>query len=112
MIIEDNSEMRRLIRATMVRPGDEVYEVEDGADAVATYAAHRPDCVLMDIKMRRVDGISATRQVKQAFPEARIIVVSQYNDPELREAARQAGAAEYVLKDNLLSLRRIAGQGM
>jgi CheY-like chemotaxis protein len=110
LIIGDSYEMRRLIRRAVVGPDDVVYELCDGSGALASYSENRPDWVLMDIKMPNVDGISATRQIKTAFPEARIIVVSQYNDPEIREAARQAGAAEYVLKDNLLAIRRILGR--
>jgi two-component system response regulator YesN len=63
----------------------------------------------MHIKMPGADGLSATQQIMEVVPEARIVLVSQYNDPETREAARQSGAVEYVLKDNLLSLNRILG---
>ena len=107
LLVDDNHEMRRLIRSAVAGPLDTVYELSDGDLAFASYAEHRPDWVLMDIRMPKLDGIVATRQIKAVFPEARIIVVSQYDDPETREAARQAGATEYVLKDNLLRLRRI-----
>jgi DNA-binding NarL/FixJ family response regulator len=104
LIIEDSYEMRCLIRRAIAGPDDVVYELSDGSGALASYSENRPDWVLMDIKMPHVDGISATRQIKAAFPEARIIVVSQYDDAETRETARQAGAEEYVLKDNLLAI--------
>lgn len=110
LIVEDNSEMRRLIKRAVTSEGDLVYECSDGSDALASYVRHGPDWVLMDIKMRKVDGISATRQIRQMFPQARIIVVSQYDDPEMREGARQAGAASYVLKDNLLAIRQVIGR--
>jgi CheY-like chemotaxis protein len=110
LIVEDNSEMRRMIKRAVTAASDMVYECSDGKDALASYVEHRPDWVLMDIKMPKLDGISATRQIKQAFPQARIVVVSQYNDPEMREGARQAGALEYVLKDDLLAIRRIVGR--
>lgn len=107
LIVEDSTEMRRLIASTVAGPGDVVYELSDGAGALASYAEHRPDWVLMDVKMPEVDGICATSQIKTAFPEARVVIVSQYNDADTREAARHAGAAEYVLKDDLLALRRV-----
>jgi two-component system, chemotaxis family, chemotaxis protein CheY len=110
LIVEDNSEMRRLIKDAVTRPGDIVHECADGADALAGYIEHRPDWVLMDVKMPRLDGISATRQIKEVFPEARIVIVSQYDDPETREAARLAGGDGYVLKDDLLAIRRILGR--
>ena len=107
LIVEDNAGMRRLIKAVIANAGDAVYELSDGAGALDAYTEHRPDWVLMDVKMPHVDGIVAARQIKAAFPEARIIIVSQYNDPEIRESARQAGADAYVLKDQLLTIRRI-----
>jgi DNA-binding NarL/FixJ family response regulator len=110
LIVEDNSEMRRLIRRAVTRKSDIVYECNDGSDALASYMEHGPDWVLMDIKMPKLDGISATLRIKKAFPEARIVVVSQYDDPEVREGACRAGAAGYVLKDNLLAILEIIGR--
>jgi CheY-like chemotaxis protein len=107
LIVDDNSQMRRLIKRAVTKESDAVYECSDGSDALASYVEHAPDWVLMDIKMPKLDGISATRQIKQAFPQARIVVISQYNDLEMREGARAAGALEYVLKDDLLSIRRV-----
>ena len=110
LIVEGNSEMRRLVKRAVTREGDVVYECSDGNDALASYIRHGPDWVLMDIKMPRVDGITATRQIKEIFPQARIVVVSQYDDTEMREGARQAGATSYVLKDNLLAIRQVIGR--
>jgi CheY-like chemotaxis protein len=110
LIVEDSGEMRRLIRRTVTDASDVVYECSDGEDALASYKLHGPDWVLMDIKMPGLDGISATRRIKKAFPQARIIVVSQYNDPEMQEDARRAGAVDYVLKDDLLAIRRFVSR--
>jgi len=60
----------------------------------------------MDVSMEPVDGIAATRHIVQAFPGARVVMVTQHADPSLRDAAREAGACGYVLKDNLLDVRR------
>ncbi len=57
--------------------------------------------------MDSVDGIDATRQIIEVFPNARVIIVTDYDDSELREAAREAGACDYVVKENLLHLCRI-----
>ena len=61
----------------------------------------------MDIEMKTLDGISATRQIKRTFPDARIVMVTEYDNDDWREEARRAGACEYVLKENLFALRRI-----
>jgi len=60
--------------------------------------------VLMDIEMNGLDGITATRRIKAAHPAAKIIIVTNYDDPALREAARNAGACGYVLKENLFEV--------
>jgi len=59
----------------------------------------------MDVRMNEVDGITATKQIKAADPEARIVIVTNYDDDALRKAAINAGACGYVLKDSLLALR-------
>ena len=81
-----------------------------GSEAVAAYAAQQfnsGDRVLMDLHMPGVDGLEATRRLCAAFPDAQVIIVTQYGDSHLREAATQAGACGYVLKENLLELRRL-----
>jgi YesN/AraC family two-component response regulator len=70
----------------------------------------KPDWVLMDVKMPKLDGIAATRQIMEAFPRAQIVIVSQYDDFEMREGARGAGAVDYVLKDDLLAICGIIGR--
>jgi CheY-like chemotaxis protein len=104
LIVEDNSGVRHLIRSVVASLADEVYECADGGEALALYATEHPDFVLMDIEMKAVDGITATRHIKKVDPSARIIMVSEYDQPDLREAAQQAGACGYVVKENLLEL--------
>ncbi len=74
-------------------------------EAVAAYSLYEPDWALMDLQMQGLDGISATRQIIETFPKARVLIVTQFEGPQLRQAAREAGACGYVLKDNLLGVR-------
>ena len=105
LIVEDNPQMRQMIRSLVDQLAPEVYECGDGVEALAAYTTHRPDCVLMDIDLPHLNGIEATRQIISAFPEADILMVTNYDDARLRTAAAAAGARGYVLKDNLLELR-------
>lgn len=105
LIVEDSQAVRRMIRNVVCRPADQCYECSDGCEALAAYAQHQPDCVLMDIEMKTVDGITATGQIRAAFPEAKIVIVTNYDDADLRLAALAAGACAYVLKDELYKLR-------
>ena len=110
LLIVDNSErMRRMIKRLIKSVLAEVWECSDGSQALEDYTAHRPDWVLMDIEMKDVDGIDATRQIRAAFPDARIVIVSNYDSDELRAAASTAGACGYVVKENLIELRRLLG---
>jgi DNA-binding NarL/FixJ family response regulator len=59
----------------------------------------------MDIQMRGLDGIAATGAIVSAAPGARVVIVTQHDEPDLREAAARAGACGYVLKENLLALK-------
>jgi CheY-like chemotaxis protein len=110
LIVEDHAWMRQLIRAVVADLAEAVSECEDGSEAVAIYAAQQfnsGDRVLMDLQMPGMDGLEATRRLRAAFPEAQVIIVTQYGDSHLREAAKQAGASGYVLKENLLELRKL-----
>lgn len=78
---------------------------QDGKDALDAYAKHRPDWVLMDIAMREVDGIAAARRIRSRFPKARILMLTNYDEPQLRQAAGEAGASGYVMKDNLMKIK-------
>jgi CheY-like chemotaxis protein len=111
LIADDDRPMRELIKRVIGDLVDEFCECEDGGAAVAVYDAGRlhgmfPDWVLMDIRMKDGDGLWAAQQIMSAHPSARVIIVTSYNDASLREAARQAGARGYVLKENLLEIRR------
>jgi CheY-like chemotaxis protein len=107
LIVEDNDLMRQTIKMLVADLTDALTECDDGSQALGAYKQFHPDWVLMDIKMKEMDGLAATRQIKAAFPEARIIIVTGYDDSRLREAAHSAGACAYVHKENLLELRRI-----
>lgn len=107
LIVEDNTSVRRLLKSLLADLAAGIYECGNGAEALKAYATYRPDWVLMDIKMAELDGLTATQQLKAVWPAARIVIVTAYDDAEWRAAAQGAGACGYVVKENLLDLRRI-----
>ena len=107
LTVDDNESVRTMIRSLLSGSVDTFCECDDGAEAVTAYTKFRPDWVLMDIRMKQVDGFQATREILSEFPEAKIIMITQYNDPKLREKAKHVGAIDFVLKEHLLDIEQI-----
>ena len=100
--------MRRCIKDSLPATVEKV-ECGNGQEAIAAFAQHRPDWVLMDIEMKPLDGLSAARQIRRDWPEARIIFVTSYDQPRYRQAAVQLRVEGYVLKENLEQINQIVG---
>lgn len=107
LIVDDNAAVRRLIASLVLPLANRICECEDGAGALSAYQDQKPDLVLMDIRMPQLDGISATKQIIAADPAARIVIVTDYDDESLRQAAMNAGAFGFALKDDLMALTRL-----
>lgn len=109
LVVDDFADMRRLLCSMVGDLVDSLFECEDGAEVLAAYTLHRPDWVFMDVEMKITDGLTATRQLLAAFPQAKVVIVTKYKDEHIQQAARQAGAYSLVFKENLLPLREILG---
>ncbi len=101
IICDDQDVVRIGLRAILsTMPGIEVVgEARDGAEAIDQIASNVPDVVLMDLKMPGVNGIQATRMIRERFPEVRVLVLTTYDADEWVIDAIRAGAAGYLLKD-------------
>jgi len=101
MLVEDHVLVREGTREMLDREEDlcVVAEAGDGEQAVQMAAEHRPDIIIMDIAMPKLDGIEATRQIKAANPTTSILVLTAYDDDQYVFAFLEAGAAGYLLKD-------------
>ena len=112
LIADDSPRMRESFKHTISRtvPDDhKVYEAGDGGEAVRMYEQVHPDWVLMDIKMEPVDGLSASRAILAAHPDAKIVILTNYDDPGYRKAARDIGIRAYLLKEHLNKITEIVG---
>lgn len=74
-------------------------ECRDGADVAAAVEEHDPDVVVMDIRMKEVDGIEATRRLRERDDQPPVLVLTTFDDDELLSGALRAGAAGFLLKD-------------
>lgn len=77
-------------------------EAADGQEAIRKAKELKPDLVLMDITMPRLNGLDATRRLKKIMPELAIIILTVHDLEEYREAAMASGASAYVLKKTMM----------
>src|SRR5437763_4572282 len=102
IIIADDHELARLGLRTMLEPEPDlevIGEAATGREAVALSSQLQPDLVLMDIRMPDMDGLMATRAIKEELPHTSILIVTLSEDPDYLMEALRVGAAGFVLKD-------------
>ena len=100
MLADDHKMLREGLRRSMAERGfDVVGEARDGGEAVDLAAALRPDVILMDVSMPDIDGVEATRQIKERYPDIRIVMLTMHADQDVLADAIRAGANGYLVKD-------------
>ena len=102
LVIVDDHELARASLQNMLtdEPDIEVVgEAANGREALLLCSRLRPDLVLMDVRMPEMDGLAATREVKQRYPQISVIMLTMHENPDYLFEALKAGAAGYVLKD-------------
>ncbi|MBX7173257.1 MAG: response regulator transcription factor [Pyrinomonadaceae bacterium] len=104
LIVEDNPSVRRIIKSFAAQYADEILECGNGEESFLLYCDHKPDLVLMDINLGETDGLAATRKINQFDSHAKVIIVTNYDEPDLRQLADEAGAFGFVAKENLNEL--------
>ncbi len=102
LIADDHPVVREGLRGLLsFKPGFEVAgEVEDGFEAVLQAAQLQPDVILMDLEMPRKNGLEAIKEIRQANPEARILILTSFTEDRKIFAALDAGALGCLLKDS------------
>ncbi len=101
VIAEDHTILREGLRALLSsKPDFEIVgEAEDGRDAIRRVGEERPDLILMDLSMPKMNGLEAIKEINKQNPETKVIVLTVHRTEEYIHAALQAGADGYVLKD-------------
>ena len=94
-----------MIRQVAALPNDAVRECASGEDAVCLAREFSPDVITMDARLPGLSGFVATAAICASHPSIKVVMVSAYDQPELRRAAQSAGAVGYIVKDDLSSLR-------
>ena len=101
LLVDDHEVVRQGVRFFLEAHSDFVVigEAESGKAAIKLAEEHVPDVVLMDLVMPEMDGVEATRQVKNISPRTQVVVLTSYHEDEHIFPALQAGAISYILKD-------------
>ena len=110
LIADDNAEMRGFLRRLCATIATETRECADGSKAIRAFNDFQPDWTLMDLAMPGVDGLTATRRILSMHPGARVVILTQHRGAEYEQAAREAGACAFLLKENLQSLLTLLTQ--
>jgi NarL family two-component system response regulator LiaR len=117
MLVDDHAVVRSGLSAFLLAFDDMelVGEAADGEEAVIMAGHYRPDVILMDLVMPRMDGASATRVIRERFPEIRVVALTSFKEDDLVSNALKAGAIGYLLKnvssDELAKAIRAASKG-
>jgi DNA-binding NarL/FixJ family response regulator len=101
VLADDQTVVREgLVTLLKLLPGVQVVGAAgDGEQAVALVAEHRPDVLLVDLRMPRCDGVEATRRVREQYPETEVVVLTTYTDDDSVLSALRAGARGFLTKD-------------
>ncbi len=100
LVVEDFEDSRFMMRRLLEMAGYSVVEASDGEQAVQMAVESRPALILMDLSLPKLDGLAATRQIRQkrGFKRIPIVAVSAHDSPQSRTEALEAGCNEYVTK--------------
>jgi DNA-binding NarL/FixJ family response regulator len=104
LIVDDNAEFRGRIR-TLLSSEKEIQvigEAGDGEQAVLDAARLHPDIVLMDVRMPRMNGLEAARRITSESSGTQVIILSQYDIDEYKQAATESGVRDYVVKKSMM----------
>ena len=101
IIADDHNIIRQGLRLILETEDDFeiIAEASDGAEALTLCAKHRPDVVLMDLRMPGMDGLTAIEKLRETQPEIAVVILTTFNEDELMLRGLQAGARGYLLKD-------------
>ncbi|WHO75718.1 response regulator transcription factor [Rhizobium sp. BT03] len=102
ILVADDHDIARAGLIAMIGGQDDfhvAFDVRDGVEAVDACAARKPDLALLDIRMPRMDGLAAAREIRRVSPETRVMIITMHDSLDYLEAAIEAGATGYLLKD-------------
>lgn len=107
MIVDDNALMRKEIISTVAEKNDVIMECADGESAVSNSIQFCPDWILMDIRMGKLNGLSAASEIKKLLPQVHVAILTSYDNYQYRQKAEACGVEFYFLKNDMLGIRKL-----
>ena len=98
LICEDDPDTLKAMRETLSRRGYQVLIASDGQKAIETARTAKPDLILMDIRMPKLDGIEAVKQIRKANKASRIIFVTAFQSPQMQKECSKYDICGYIIK--------------
>ncbi|MEP0007531.1 MAG: response regulator [Balneola sp.] len=110
MIVEDHPDMRRMLKNIIsfsTVSELETIECESGEEALESYSIHKPDCVLMDIELKNMNGFKTTEGILKLDVNAKVIFVTSHDTLTFRKKAEQLRARGFISKENLSDINKL-----
>jgi CheY-like chemotaxis protein len=98
LVVDDEADLLQVVSDRLAAAGYRVLTARDGVEALTCAREARPGCIILDLRMPRLGGFEALPELRQAAPQARVIVLTGSPNRHLREACRARGADEFMLK--------------
>ncbi len=106
LIVEDNAFFLQFLKETLHSrfPPTDILEAGNGEEALRKIKTLPPDAVFMDLRLPGENGLELTRKIKAQYPDIVVVILTNYDLPEYREAAHQSGADHFLLKESFLKM--------
>jgi len=104
LIVEDSWKMREMLKSIFKTIFNEIRECDDGETSLQEYESFSPDWVFMDIEMKKVDGITASKEILKLYPQAKIVIITSHNDPQIKQDVMSLGVYKFIWKEDILCL--------
>jgi CheY-like chemotaxis protein len=106
LLVEDNAFFLQFLKETLHArlPSIDILEAKNGEEALQRMETLSPDAIFMDLRLPGASGLEVTRKIKAQYPDTIIVILTNYDLPEYREAATQSGADHFLSKDSFLKM--------